>query len=337
MRKSWWLEFFIVVVLVGGAFIVLRQRYRTPAVVQVGSVILPADVVQSGTGRDRRGDHLYALCADGVLYEFVLRGRHPALLPLVNLGEDFARLTEASRHYPHLRGWDFNRDGQEEIALVGDTLFNFRFTYSRNALTRVPTVELVYERDRHGRFVRNRDYEKRWARQPTEWRQPLRNPNPKVDGKPFTVSYPPSPFIAPPATDWFSRWFPALSRHLSRPSTDTQEVSLSDEQRTIGKIQGVVAWIIDLDGDGNDEIVTYDFDNPQVAPSHLIYHLYRYEGGKFRKVWSDKFLENQGNSTFIVDIADLDNDGLKELVFIEPVNRRGVVMGLSPQYWGRGK
>ncbi len=337
MRKSWWLEFFIIVILTGGAISVLRQRHRTPALVRWGTVVLPADIVQSGTGRDKRGDHLYALCADGILYEFVARHQRPALTPLVNLGEDFARLTEASRHYPHLRGWDFNRDGKEEIALVGDTLYNFRFTYSRGALSRLPTVELVYERDKRGQFVRNRDYEKRWAQQQSQWRQSLRNPNPKVEGKPFTVSYPPSPFIAPPAADWFSRWFPALSRRLNRPGVNTQEVSLRGEQRTIGKIQGTVAWIIDLDSDGNDEIVTYDFDNPQVAPSHLLYHLYHYEGGKFREVWSDKFLENQGNSTFIVDIADLDNDGKKELVFIEPVNRRGVVMGLSPAYWRKGK
>lgn len=336
MRKSWWLEFFILVILVGGAITVLRQRLRTPALVRWGTVVLPADIVQSGTGHDKRGDHLYALCADGVLYEFVARHQRPALMPLVHLGEDFARLTGASRHYPHLRGWDFNRDGQEEIALVGDTLFNFRFTYSRGALRYVPTVELVYERDRRGQWVRNRDDEKRWARQPSEWRQSLRNPHPKVDGKPFTVDYPPSPFVAPPATDWFSRWLPALSRRLNRPGVNMQEVSLSGEKRTIGKVQGIIAWIIDLDGDGNDEIVSYDFDNPQVAPSHLIYRLYRYQGGKFRQVWSDKFLENQGNSTFIVDIADLDHDGKKELVFIEPANRRGVVMGLSPRYWRKG-
>jgi hypothetical protein len=339
MKKSWWLEFFIILLLTGGVIFVLRQRSRTPMLVRLGTIVLPADVVQSGTGHDKRGDHLYALCADGTLYEFALKGRRSSMVPLVSLGYDLSRLTSSTWGYPYLRGWDGDGDGVEEVALAAGTrgLGRPSSVYSIGAAS---VVGLVFERDANGRYKRHHGLEKRWERLHSEWRQELVNPNPRVDGKPFRLSSAAAPFTPPPNSDWLSRLFPALDRLLRRRSGSMQEVTVANgaERRTIGKIEGMVAWVIDLDGDGNDEIVTYNFTRLQsVAPSDLEYHLYRYDGGKFREVWRDKFLEHQGNSTFIVDISDLDGDGMKELVFIEPANQRGIVMGLSPRHWRNTK
>lgn len=275
----------VVAPLVGFAGVSLRQQRSADTLTCTARVMLPAQVQADASGWDRRGWHLAVVLSDGYLR--LLRttdGRVTAQrLPLPWTGDALYRL--------RVDCLDANHDGLIDVCVRPRSVEGIDFGPPQLHMSWCIATYL----QRAGGF------------QLTSIGHQSGMPRSLIDSSAVvadTVLYVPRTETQGPDRLGFT----SLVRVYDR--------------RVCHRLQGAFVASVDLDNDGNHDVLTLTgFDSEQ---SLADYRLYLYRQGRYRVAWEGSFQHplDPRRPLRQPHVGDFDHDGLPELVFIEPARAR---------------
>jgi len=261
---------------------------------QVGRMTLPDGIYQLQDGHDRRGDHVAALARDRTIH----------VLQLTN-----GRLTSQKLAYP----WP-ERDGfRVRLALADATnddlvdLLLMRYPIDETDTTVSQPISEAWEcaifRQERDRFVQDRLVE--------------RTPVMKLDEDTASLSA-------------FGEQLRLAT--VSNGQQQMTQVYSAESERAIALLAGEPYSIRDMDEDGNQDLLTSEEQFEGDQPGENVFRLYLFRHDRIHEVWSGTFqnVDIWRAPRRYTLLADLDSDGLCEIVVTEPFSGELKVFGIDP-------
>lgn len=275
------------------ALFLLRQDPGVSPMVCRADVTLPGRVIDSRTASDIAGDHLVALCGDGNLY--VLSEETEGRLVAKRLSTPWSA-QDIRRVRLHLS--DLNDDGL--VDLTASVVRRHELPGERPARRTEPAAA-VYTQHEQG-------FQLTSVGQPPKLSPSSDEPNLMLlDGRDCRLD--------PEATDGGLHY-------------RTRVVELNSN-RLVRVLRGAVLHVLDVDSDGQDDVLTEELVGEDLPLVH--YRLYLAQGRRMVKVWDTELRQRivRSGVVHVIDVADLNQDSRPDFIAAEPETGRVMVWSLS--------